>query len=250
MKNGNLVTTIEIKDRHGRVVDTKEVVTYAGLLNRATQDNLKKVYTELIQLPSEANQMTAICMAEVTTDKGVFRDYGDANPGNVSSMIAPHIIRMSVTRAKARAFRDAVNIGVVALEELGTEFVNGVVDNSARQSPQNAKAVAVSKAASSGNDGGNRNSSTAEKPRTSRNSQRDNPPPDETEMGVDLMTDNQRRFLFRLLAERGVTGDAAHDWLKERFGTESLREATKQDASDLIEGILSGEVEVEEGAAA
>ena len=69
-------------------------------------------------------------------------------------------------------------------------------------------------------------------------------------MGVDLMTDNQRRFLFRLLAERGVTGDAAHDWLVERFGTESLKEATKQDASDLIEGILSGEVEVEEGAAA
>src|SRR4030066_2064529 len=130
MKNGNLVTTIEIKDRQGRVVDTKEVVTYAGLLNQATQDNLKKVYTELIQLPSEANQMTAICMAEVVTDKGVFRDYGDANPQNVSSMIVPHIIRMASTRAKARAFRDAVNIGVVALEELGAEFMNGVVDNS------------------------------------------------------------------------------------------------------------------------
>ena len=64
------------------------------------------------------------------------------------------------------------------------------------------------------------------------------------------MTDNQRRFLFRLLAERGITGDATHDWLVERFGTESLKEATKQDASDLIEGILSGEVEVEEGATA
>ena len=60
MKNNNLVTTIEIKDRQGRVVDTKEVVTYAGLLNQATQDNLKKVYTELIQLPAEANQMTSV----------------------------------------------------------------------------------------------------------------------------------------------------------------------------------------------
>ncbi len=69
MKNGNLVTTIEIKDRNGRVVDTKEVVTYAGLLNRATQEGLKKVYTELIQLPTRENQMTAISMAEVVTEK-------------------------------------------------------------------------------------------------------------------------------------------------------------------------------------
>ena len=241
MRNGNLVTTIEIKDRQGRVVDTKEVVTYAGLLNRATQDNLKKVYTELIQLPSEANQMTAICMAEVTTDKGVFRDYGDANPGNVSSMIAPHIIRMASTRAKARAFRDAVNIGVVALEELGAEFLNGPVDKPGAEAAQAAKEAKEGKDSKPAND-------------QRRTVTRTKTPPPEPEgkpsESDDLMTDNQRRFLFRLLAERGVTGDAAHDWLVERFCTESLKEATKQDASDLIEGILSGEVEVEEGATA
>lgn len=246
MKNGNLVTTIEIKDRQGRIVDTKEVVTYAGLLNRATQDNLKKVYTELIQLPSEANQMTAICMAEVITDKGVFRDYGDANPGNVSSMIVPHIIRMASTRAKARAFRDAVNIGVVALEELGAEFHNSVVDNTGQQPNNRGNETKTNE---TGSDANNGRSTTTEKPMHSRHPQRDNPPPENNGASDDLMTENQRRFLFRLLAERGVTNDAAHDWLVERLGVENLKEATKQDASDLINSILNGE-EIEAGVTA
>jgi hypothetical protein len=236
MKNGNLVTTIEIKDRHGRVVDTKEVVTYAGLLNRATQDNLKKVYTELIQLPSAANQMTAICMAEVVTDKGVFRDYGDANPQNVSSMIGPHIIRMASTRAKARAFRDAVNIGVVALEELGAEYLNGTVDNS------QAKPVQTDTEPEN-------ETTTAEHRRTvTRTKNPPKEPENEPSHDYDLMTDNQRRFLFRLLAERGITGDAAHNWLVQRFGVETLKDVAKADASDLINVILNGE-EIEEGAA-
>jgi hypothetical protein len=242
MKNGNLVTTIEIKDRHGLVVDTKEVVTYAGLLNRATQDNLKKVYTELIQLPSEANEMTAICMAEVETDKGVFRDYGDANPGNVSSMIVPHIIRMASTRAKARAFRDAVNIGVVALEELGAEYLNGVVDNSGNGQSQN------------GGNGKNADQTANCKGRNSTNAKPKNPPQEQEippNGADDPMTENQRRFLFRLLAERDITGDAAHDWLKQQLGVDSLQEATKHEASDLINVILNTEniEEITEGAA-
>lgn len=243
MKNGNLVTTIEIKDRHGRVVDTKEVVTYAGLLNRATQDNLKKVYTELIQLPSEANEMTAICMAEVVTDKGVFRDYGDANPENVSSMIVPHIIRMASTRAKARAFRDAVNIGVVALEELGAEYLSGVVDNSGNGQSQNGGNGKNAEQATNGN---GRNSSSA---RVKNPPQEHETPPDGAD---DPMTENQRRFLFRLLAERDITGDAAHDWLKQQLGVGSLQEATKHEASDLINVILNTESieEIEQGAAA
>ena len=243
MKNGNLVTTIEIKDRHGRVVDTKEVVTYAGLLNRATQDNLKKVYTELIQLPSEANEMTAICMAEVVTDKGVFRDYGDANPVNVSSMIVPHIIRMASTRAKARAFRDAVNIGVVALEELGAEYLNGVVDNSGNGQSQNGGNGKNAEQAANGKD---KNSTTTK----ARNPQQEREiSPDGTD---DPMTENQRRFLFRLLAERDITGDAANDWLKQQLGVGSLQEATKHEASDLINVILNTESieEIEQGAVA
>lgn len=40
MQREDLVTTIEIRDRSGRVVDSKEVVRYAGLLNRAREEGL------------------------------------------------------------------------------------------------------------------------------------------------------------------------------------------------------------------
>lgn len=231
MANGNLVTTIEVKDGHGRVVETKEVVTYAGLLNRAHQEGLKKVSTELIQSPSKANDMTAICMAEVVTEKGTFRDYGDANPGNVDSMIIPHIIRMAVTRAKARAFRDAVNIGVVAIEELGHEFGNGV-DNTKPKPAERPNA----KPATNG------------KP-TSRNGPTNGRTGNGTGTGNDPMTENQRRYLFRILAEHGVTGDIAHDYLVQTFGAGSLKEVTKKEASDLIEELLANAQELLSGVA-
>ncbi len=215
----NLVTTIEIKDRQGRVVATKEVVTYAGLLNRAHQEGLKQIDITLLQAPSAANEMTAISMAKVVTEKGVFTDCGDASPTNVNFQIAPHIIRMASTRAKARALRDAVNVGVIALEELGSEYSNGAVDNSGNGSdlkPDGAEA-----SSGSGSDGANTEHHASQAP------------------SDDPMTENQRRYLFRLLAERGTTGDAAHDYLKRAFGVESIKDASKADASTLIDHILN-----------
>ncbi len=215
----NLVTTIEIKDRQGRVVATKEVVTYAGLLNRAHQQGLKEIETKLLQAPAADNEMTAISMAKVVTEKGVFTDCGDASPANVNSQIAPHIIRMASTRAKARALRDAVNVGVIALEELGSEYTNGSVDNAGNGNGSKATGAEA-------DDNGGTNQSTS--PSHSSQAPSDDP-----------MTENQRRYLFRLLAERGTTGDAAHDYLKRAFGVDSLKDASKADASTLIDHILN-----------
>ena len=92
---------------------------YAGLLDYAHQQGLLGITTVLVQIPSELNQMTAIVHATVQTERGTFMGLGDANPGNVGRQMVPHLIRLAETRAKARALRDAVNVGVAALEELG-----------------------------------------------------------------------------------------------------------------------------------
>lgn len=99
----------------------KNVILYAGLLHLAHEQGLKSIRTTLLQVPSPENGHVAICQAIVETEKGTFSGIGDASPDNVTRQILPHSIRLAETRAKARALRDAVNIGMVALEELGTE---------------------------------------------------------------------------------------------------------------------------------
>lgn len=96
----------------------KDFVLYTGLLDQAHREGLKRITTTLIQAPSDENGHLAICHAEVETEKGVFAGIGDASPQNVGRMIAAHTVRMAETRAKARALRDAINVGVTAVEEL------------------------------------------------------------------------------------------------------------------------------------
>ena len=105
-----------IVERNGR-----SFVLYAGLLDLAHERGLKAVTTTLVQIPSELNAGTAIVHATVETSQGTFTGLGDAAPDNVSRMMVPHLIRMAETRAKARALRDAVNVGVTAVEELGDD---------------------------------------------------------------------------------------------------------------------------------
>jgi predicted amidohydrolase YtcJ len=99
----------------------RKFVLYAGLLEEAHARGLRSIETELLQVPGVENGEVAIARAVIRTEEGKFSGIGDASPGNVSRAIAPHIIRMAETRAKARALRDAINVGVTALEELGDE---------------------------------------------------------------------------------------------------------------------------------
>lgn len=98
---------------------------YAGLLNLAHEQGLRSIQTNLIQVPSEANRGVAIASATVTMECDgvvrVFTGIGDAAECNVAPAMRHCLIRMAETRSKARALRDAVNIGMAAFEELGEE---------------------------------------------------------------------------------------------------------------------------------
>jgi len=215
-----LIRTIELKDRNGRVTGTKDVVTYAGLLSKAHEEGLKFIKTSLVQAPTDDNGRVAIARAEVETSRGTFQGYGDASPENVNSFIVPHLIRMAETRAKARALRDAVNVGVVSFEELdGDEALAG--------------------AAGPGSGAASR---TPRPPRNGQASPRPVPPrPQPPATGAtSLMSEAQRRYLFRLLAGQGVQGDAALEYLTGHFGVEDLAEVSKAAATALIDELVAG----------
>jgi hypothetical protein len=52
------------------------------------------------------------------------------------------------------------------------------------------------------------------------------------------MTEAQKRYLFRILAEHGIQGEIAHQELKNAFRVNALTEVGKFEASKLIERLL------------
>jgi hypothetical protein len=107
-----------IDDRFIIQLQGKNYVTYEGLLDRAHRLGLESIQVEVVQMPSQDNNMTAVCRATAKAGEKIFVDYGDASPASVGQNLVPHILRMASTRAKARTLRDMTNIGITAIEEL------------------------------------------------------------------------------------------------------------------------------------
>ena len=103
------IRTVEVHDRAGSVVGTKDVVLYAGLLSQAHDEGLAKVKTEILQISTDENDRLAIVKAEVETAKGLFEAQGDVCPESVDDFLAAHLIRVAETRAKAHVLRGSVN---------------------------------------------------------------------------------------------------------------------------------------------
>lgn len=98
------------------MLNGKKYTTHKGLLNNAYKKGLKSIVTDFISYENE----TAVMKSTVTmADETLFTAYGDANPSNVNSNIAKHLIRMAETRATNRALRLATNQAETSIEELG-----------------------------------------------------------------------------------------------------------------------------------
>jgi hypothetical protein len=95
----------------------KQFVQYAGLLAMAHERGLVNLSAHFITVTGD------LALAEATAefaDGHTFKECADATPGNVNAKIRPHFPRMALTRAKARALRDALNISMAAVEEMET----------------------------------------------------------------------------------------------------------------------------------
>ena len=205
----------------GSPAEPREAVVYAELLSKAHEEGLKSIQTQLLLTPSDENGRLAIVKATVETERGHYEGLGDADPGSVEDFLAPHLIRVAETRAKARALRDAVNCGVVSSEEL-----DGVsLDRSSRPGP-GAPAPQSSRPA--------RNGTTTTRPRENGSYR----PRSNGNGSPEPMTEGQRRYLFRLMSGQGYQKEAAENRLKDIFEVSALSEITKTAAMKMIDELL------------
>lgn len=93
----------------------KDFIKYEGLLAMAHEQGLKDLGAAFISV----DEKLALAYAWATFKGGKsFWDAGDATPNNVHAQVKAHFPRIALTRAKARVLRDALNIGMVSIEEL------------------------------------------------------------------------------------------------------------------------------------
>lgn len=118
----------EVIKRSSEAQDPDDMLNLEKLLDKAHQDGMKSIHTEIISLDME--KKTAVFKATVTmpgkgkgSKERVFTGHGDALPDNLKtssgkdSFVAPHYIRMAETRAIVRALRWATNQAKAAEEE-------------------------------------------------------------------------------------------------------------------------------------
>lgn len=72
----------------------------------------------------------------------------------------------------------------------------------------------------------------------SQDYQRDRSSQSNSSNGDSEMTEAQRRYLFRILAERGLEPEKAHERLKQLFHVSTLQDVSKLEASRMIEDLL------------
>ena len=98
------------------MIQGKPFVKFAGLLHLAHEKGLVELRTEWTYNDAELSLAHAVAIFE---NGNRFEESGDSSKENVGKQMAPHWRRISLTRAKSRVLRDALNIDMCAVEELG-----------------------------------------------------------------------------------------------------------------------------------
>lgn len=242
----------KLDERFIITIKGKDFVLYSGLLDLAHQHGLQRLSVEPIQYPTNENGHEAICRAVAESKDGeVFSDIGDANSSNVSAMIAPHILRVASTRAKARVLRDMVNIGMTALEELGglDEQIgneipkpgangNGNGNGNKHEADQEEKAV---KGKGNGSKQGKRETAKQKESKTepSKPPKSEEPATKSEAKGSNgngktpKMSEAQKRAIMNLSQRRGISSEELEAMALKIYNT-SLEYLSAQDASFLI----------------
>jgi hypothetical protein len=231
-------------------IEGNQFVKFAGLLDLGHQKGISQIEVETVQLPTKDNGNFAICKATVVSKTGEsFQDLGDAHPGNCTSKVVKHLLRLASTRAIARALRTYTNIGMTCLEELADiSDVTGNGDNAGTKpkaskqpgkqpekkaaSDQSGGKKASQGKKATGTEPGNGGTSATEAPQatggnggTGSNSQSAGSQPG--------MSEAQKRAIYNLSRRRGISAENLEQMSLETFGLE-VENLTSKDASAFI----------------
>jgi len=222
-----------LDERFIMTIKGKEYVLYAGLLDLAHQKGLKGIHVEALQYPTKSNGMEGICKAIVESKDGEeYIEIGDANPKNVNKHIAPHVLRMAATRAKARALRDFTNIGITCLEELGD--MNDVIGDE-KPKPKTRRKAAKKLAAVSSNA---EKSKPDQKPAATEKKSETKKSKSDSVKSEDQpkMSKAQKTAIINLSKRRGIAEEELDPMAEEAYGA-SLESLTSKDAAQFIRSL-------------
>ena len=109
----------EEKPGHVIRLNGKEYITHIGLLDKATKAGMQGWETVPVFEWSDPASNHFVVRCRVWDNEGrEFSGIGDANPGNLNSMIASAAPRMAETRAINRALRALINHGGTTADEM------------------------------------------------------------------------------------------------------------------------------------
>ncbi len=199
-------------------VSPGDLPPYSDLLTSAHDAGLRSMETQILALPGNHNNHQAVVCTTVALSFGTFSAVGEAIGADEST---GELLERAENRAKARALTDALG-----------SFP-----------PAESSRPATLRRSNPSSNGGQRNG------RSTRRASKENRGSDTNHNGTrtdshNAMTSAQRRFLFRLVCEQGVDAKDADAVICEVADEQDLADISRRKASQLIDGLQSGEVQI------